>query len=200
MKYRDYLASSIARGPKKTRYERIRKARIEVRSNQVAKLLLDGCKWLVDYPEYLVSRTGDVYSTLSTKLTKLRPGVKPGGYEFVGLGRSDNRKYEMVHRLVAKTFIPNPRNLPDINHKDANKRNNVVENLEWTTPKDNTRHAYELGILKKGINNPLCVLNEDQVRQIRAAEGKYRDIGKKFGVCAQTVCNVKRRSGYADVA
>lgn len=54
-----------------------------------------------------------------------------------------NRQGSSVHRLVAKTFIPNPDNLPVVNHKDGNKKNNDVSNLEWCTPLQNTRHFWQ---------------------------------------------------------
>ena len=55
------------------------------------------------------------------------------GYYKVWLYKNTKRKMCYVHRLVAQAFIPNPNNYPDINHKDENSRNNVVENLEWCT-------------------------------------------------------------------
>lgn len=63
------------------------------------------------------------------------------GYLQVSLSKNNKRYYFSVHRLVAMTFIPNPNNLPQINHKDENTLNNCIENLEWCTPKYNCNYG-----------------------------------------------------------
>lgn len=67
------------------------------------------------------------------------------GYKHVKIGN----KLIYVHRLVATAFIPNPDNKPQVNHKDGNKSNNNVNNLEWVTAKENSRHAVETGLYQK---------------------------------------------------
>ena len=56
------------------------------------------------------------------------------------------RKSYLLHRLIAQTFLPNPSNLPEVNHKDGNKANCAMDNLEWVTSKENKRHAKDTGL------------------------------------------------------
>jgi len=76
------------------------------------------------------------------------------GYHQIGLYKDDERFCETVSRLVAKAFIPNPENKPEVNHIDENKSNNHVDNLEWVTAKENANHGTRPDRLRKiGIKN-----------------------------------------------
>lgn len=75
----------------------------------------------------------------------LKPKINKDGYLVVGLSKNGNIKYMLVSRLVAKTFLPNPRKLPEVNHKDEDKQNNRINNLEWCTRAYNNTY----GILSK---------------------------------------------------
>lgn len=77
----------------------------------------------------------------------LKFSTKSNGYVEVGLRFEGNTRYFMVHRLVAINFIENPLNLPCVNHKDGNKENNFMINLEWVTYKQNMIHARETGLI-----------------------------------------------------
>lgn len=70
------------------------------------------------------------------------------GYLRVDLFKNGTRKHFKVHRLVAMAFIPNPENKPQINHKDGNKKNNSVTNLEWVTDSENKHHK---SLMDKGV-------------------------------------------------
>lgn len=70
-------------------------------------------------------------------------------YDGVSLHRNNQPFNKNIHRLVAETFVPNPENKTQVNHKDGNKKNNRVDNLEWVTSKENARHS--VNVLK---NNP----------------------------------------------
>ena len=71
----------------------------------------------------------------------LSPALSRNGYPMVILVNHNKRKTRNVHRLVAEAFIPNPNNLPQVNHKDENKTNNCVDNLEWCTQKYNLNYG-----------------------------------------------------------
>ena len=78
-----------------------------------------------------------------TKLLTLN--IDKNNYCRVGLTKAYKRKYYQVHRLVAQAFIPNPENKPQVNHKDSDRTNNNVNNLEWMTCSENNKYAYDFG-------------------------------------------------------
>lgn len=90
---------------------------------------------------YFVSPSGNIYNKHGDIM---QGGVDRCGYRHVIL----NRKHKNVHRLIAETLVPNPNDLPCVNHKDGNKLNNSVGNLEWCTHSENTIHAYKTGLQK----------------------------------------------------
>ena len=79
----------------------------------------------------------------------LKPVLDTSGYYRVTITfKNHKQKVFQVHRLIAKTFIPNPENKPQVNHKDGDKTNNNVENLEWVTVQENIVHAFQKGLNK----------------------------------------------------
>ena len=89
--------------------------------------------------KYSVDERGNIYSHLTDKY--LKPNMDYRGYCSVELFGDRSRKRVLVHRLVASAFIPNPRELPFVNHKDENPSNNDVSNLEWCTAKYNQNYG-----------------------------------------------------------
>ena len=99
-----------------------------------------------------------------------------------------------IHRLVAETFIgPSPLN---VNHKDGNKENNKLENLEYFTIQENMKHAAQNNLTTKGVKNQDCKLSEDDVREIRRIRNNYtlHELGKKYNVDHSTIWDVCNRT------
>ena len=86
-------------------------------------------KVIEEFPNYEVSNFGNVRNSIKNKLMTI--SIRKNGYCVVKLSNNEISKECKVHRLVAKAFIDNPNNLPHINHKDENKTNNHISNLEW---------------------------------------------------------------------
>ena len=91
------------------------------------------------------------------------------GYKLIGLRKNGVKKIFQVHRLVAKAFIANPYNLEQVNHKDTNKANNHVDNLEWVTARENSLHAIRHGRFKGSLEN-LKLANERRKMRVIAVD------------------------------
>lgn len=103
-------------------------------------------KQINDYENYFIYDNGDVLNTLTNKI--LKGSIGEHGYKYYRLSKNNKKKMFYAHRLVAEYFIDNPNNLPVVNHKDGNKLNNNVENLEWVTYSQNTEHAHGSKLIK----------------------------------------------------
>lgn len=99
----------------------------------------------------------------------------------------------LIHRLVAEVFIKNPLNLPFINHKDCNKINNNVENLEWCTQIENVRHAFKMGVVNTAIGEKAgkAKLKEHEVKQIFYSKEKKSLLAKKYKVSHSAIRSIK---------
>jgi len=108
---------------------------------------------------YQVSNLGNVKSLKRVIVKKngvslpieekiLKPSIASHGYRVVVLANKGQLKQMLIHRLVAKAFVDNPNNYKEINHKDGNKLNNNISNLEWCTYTENLVHAYKTNLRK----------------------------------------------------
>lgn len=117
-------------------------------------------KMVAGFRDYFVTDTGIVYSNKTGSLKKLRVDPQPVDYKTVILYSDDGkRKTCMVHRLVAKAWLPNPANLPFVNHKDGNKQNNNKRNLEYVTATENCKHSREV-LGNNGHVKPVCKMDK----------------------------------------
>ena len=119
-------------------------------------------KQYLDTP-YFVSESGGIFrdgKELSTSLTNK-------GYKTCRSSVNNVRKHISIHRAVATLYVPNPDNLPQVNHIDGDKLNNHYTNLEWVSNRQNKNHALENGLYAKGSDMPNSVLTENDIKYIR---------------------------------
>lgn len=119
-------------------------------------------KQVKDYPHLLVSDKGRVWTTTYNR--ELKSHTTNRGYLRINLSKDKTVKRVHIHRLVAEAFIPNPNNLPTVDHIDGNKLNNNVENLQWLSYSDNTRKANNGSI---GICKPIICVETGKIYKSR---------------------------------
>lgn len=120
----------------------------------------------------------------------LRQPNSSKGYKQVILCDETGNQIFRVHRLVAEAFIDNPENLPAVNHKDEDKTNNYVENLEWCTTKYNNTYGNKI---KRGELHPMSKLDSRQVKEIREKRNSGEtivQIADQFGISRSHVCGI----------
>lgn len=108
-----------------------------------------------------------------------------------------------IHRLVAMYFLPNPFSLPQVNHKDCDKSNNCVSNLEWISRKANIGHAHASGRMKKRTENgKIVVLTPEQVREcytrVKLGEG-INVVAKSMGKARTTISSIMNKRSRSDI-
>lgn len=125
---------------------------------------------------------------------ELHPSLTIDGYFKVSLSNNGTIKHYFLHRLVAEQFIENPNNLPQVNHKDGNKLNNTVSNLEWCSRLDNMRHASVNALMQRGEARPNSKLTEEQVVEIYKLKGilSGKEISRIYGVSGNTINMILR--------
>lgn len=137
-----------------------------------------------------VSEDGKIYTLCHKNYEKLlKPSVDKYGYEKVVLTKNGIRKTYLVHRLVALAYIPNLENKPTVNHKDGNKRNNNVSNLEWATHKEQKTHEIENGLCEKNIQ-VLKKANKKRAIPIVFEGNRYnsvREASRETRICQWTI-------------
>lgn len=164
---------------------------------------LDGEEWrdISGYEGlYQISSFGRVKSTNRRKTHILKPVLASNGYLHFCLSKGGVHNPSYVARLVAKAFIPNPDNKPQVNHIDGHPLNNFVGNLEWATQSENQRHAYATGlqVAPQGEKRLNAKLTNADVEYVRANPDNLTrvQLAKKFNVSKTIIRNVMLGETY----
>lgn len=135
--------------------------------------------------EYIITKEGQIINVRTNRELKPQPNNK--GYLRVTLC---GKKY-FVHRLVAEKYIPNPEHKEQVNHKDGDKTNNSVANLEWVTNQENRNHAVKNNLHLCGDKCPWVKLNSQQVIEIREnTQYSNEKLAKIYNVSVTTITDV----------
>jgi hypothetical protein len=148
-------------------------------------------------PVLLVSNLGNVYNKATERRCKF---YNCKGYRITSIRFKGKRKCVKAHRLVAMAFIPNPDNLPEVNHKNGIKSDNRVENLEWCTRSQNAKHAYKLGLNHASGGVPpkpvLCVELGLVFPSVSSASRFFGKVSNRQRVCLSARDSRYRAYGY----
>lgn len=168
----------------------------------------NGCmqeSWIkvVGFNNYRISNFGRIFNEKEKRELHPVPNKKRRGYFYISLQQDGRRENMLLSRLVAKHFLRNPNNLPQVNHINGNKSNNRIDNLEWITAKDNILHAITTGLAPRALRGnqlPMTKTNEKDVKHIRqlALDGYlHKDIAKKFKLGVSTVTHIVNRTRWS---
>ena len=149
---------------------------------------------------YEVSDKGRVRSIKFGKERILKPLRNTCGYLQVQLWKNGEQKMYLVHRLVAQTFTPNPDNLTEVNHKDEDKDNNSVQNLEWCDRKYNINYGNRNQMVSIKLSKPILQYTKsgEFVREWKSTHDVERNLGY-FHNFISYCCNGKLKSAYGYV-
>lgn len=154
---------------------------------------------------YQVSIFSRVKSFYGRKPRILKHHIDIDGYAVVSLSKNAKDKIFGVHALVARAFIDNSDNKPEVNHIDGDKAHSCVWNLEWATTAENARHAVINGLRKSGSESPCAKLTAEQVREILRlyvkgdSEFGCSGLAKKFNVHTTTIHGIIRGKTYKNI-
>jgi predicted XRE-type DNA-binding protein len=180
------------KGKKKKRIIIKRKLENEINKERFKFIYINGIK-----TQYKVSNKGYVISVNyrnTGKLVRLSEEYNHG-YKRVSLYLNGKIYHKRVHRLVAEAFIPNPEKYNVVHHKDDNKSNNYISNLEWATSKQNSLYAVDSDLILGGMNHPMNKYNEELIHNVceclEENQLSIKEISEKCGVPVNTINNIR---------
>lgn len=145
-------------------------------------------KEIKNFENYIIDENGNIFNkrNLNKKICQWIDNV---GYKQIVLYKNGKRNYKRVHILVATAFIPNPEKLPQVNHKDGNKTNNNINNLEWTTNRINTKHGYDNGLYTTHKRKIGVKATNKETKEIIYFDS-IRKLSKELNLNRKTVTNI----------
>lgn len=157
---------------------------------------------LEGFEYYYISKCGKVLADSKMGIKILNGYISNSGYHIVNLQLGSKKVARLVHRLIASTFLPPITGKEIVNHKDGDKLNNNLENIEWSNPSEN--HLHRCRVLKKGIGEDqhLAKLNSEKVRLLRkmfTSKKPRAEIARHFGIDIRTVYTVGNRETWRHV-
>lgn len=153
-------------------------------------------KLIPGYPKYEINESGVVRNAVTHYVISQR--MNRQGYLFVQLLAYNKNNVELVHRLVAITFIPNPSNLPYVNHIDECSVHNSVDNLEWVSPKENSNHGTRNERIIRDRRYPvnLYYVNGELYKQCESIHEAGRFLGVSEAAVRKAIKNKSRTKGF----
>lgn len=155
-------------------------------------------KEIKNFPGYVITDNGKVISYKFKKPRVMKTWLQKSGYENIKLCKENRTYHFLIHRLVAEAFIPNPNNLPEVNHKNKIRNDNRVENLEWCSRKENLYDSYST--LSQIRNFKECLLINSETKEIIgdfksiSAAAKYAS--ENFGCSKSGMIRNYKSKGY----
>ncbi len=173
-------------------------------------------KIIEEFPNYLVSNRGRIISKKRIVLKSdgskqpiraryLKINYDAIGYPMVNLSKMGKQRTKTIHRLMLIAFTPNPENKPMTNHINGIKDDNRIGNLEWVSAKENTQHAFKIGLMKKrfgeDVHNSLLSNKEVlEIRELLKYKGfTHKKIGKQFGVSSKVITGINIGFSYKPI-
>lgn len=142
------------------------------------------------FPDYEVSNLGRVCSFKGKYPKILKPRKNSCGYLYVILYTGGKGVRKTIHRLVAEAFVPNPENKPEVNHIDEDKKNNVAENLEWVTRRENNNHGTRNRRMAEAQGKAVVQYTTEGV--FLAEYPSIKEAGRVTGINKSHICQVCR--------
>lgn len=154
-------------------------------------------KPITDFPDYFITNFGNVYSVKSGEIRKLAINTdSKGRYLLVHLTNNGEAHNILVHRLVAKAFIPNPNNLPEVNHKDKNTQNPKFDNLEWCTRIENLYDSYSTMSPTRNYNTCKLYKSGEFIKEFQSISEATKYAEETFGISKSSLEKYLRYSDF----